>query len=352
MSKKVEELAEKVNALSPNDKAIVVGINNILRKQDETTDIFHWANQIDGIKKELDIELFLFNKNFTPYSVDFSSDLNTQIKPIFLYDLINGVLLGAGTGLSVRDIEYDDSSENILNRTDLDKIGRADTLLHLIENYRNDIVPFSSEEHEFKRIKGIVARFTHPTDKSIKFYAIKQIQQSKVVAGGVAWELNDNKFAPMQSDVSLAMPSDNQVLVVNNDIFIFNPSKFASMFNYDSRKIAEADKKGAAIDKHFKLSFSSVLIPEVSLLARERPVLLKKLLAIDTDNLMSQSQVMDTIDEMQIELMTDDAGAIIFMDSNDLGIFLDIIGDNYVRSVAGNSYLAKSKKALDVGDER
>lgn len=351
MSKKVEDLAERVNALSPSDKAIVVGINNILRKQDESTDIFHWANQIDDIKKELNIELFLFNKNYTPYSVEFSSDLNTQIKPIFLYDLINQVNLGAATGLSVHDIEYDDNSANVLNRTDLDKIGRADTLLHLIENERKDIVSFNNEEHEFKRIKGIVARFTHPTDKSIKFYAIKQIQQSKVVSGGIAWELNDNQFASMKPDVSLAMPNDNQVLVINNDIFIFNTSKFASMFNYDARKIAEADKKGAIIDKHFKLSFSSVLIPEVSLLARERPALLKKLLAIDTDNLMSQSQVMDTIDEMQIELMTDDAGAIIFMDSNDLGTFLDIVGDNYVRSVAGNSYLAKSKKPLDVGNE-
>ena len=28
----------------------------------DTTDIFLWANNIDGIKKELDVEFFLFNK--------------------------------------------------------------------------------------------------------------------------------------------------------------------------------------------------------------------------------------------------------------------------------------------------
>ena len=69
----------------------------------EPTDIFLWANNTDGIKKDLDVELFLFNKNYTPYSTHFASDLNVQMKPMFLYDLINYVNMGAGTGLSVRD---------------------------------------------------------------------------------------------------------------------------------------------------------------------------------------------------------------------------------------------------------
>ena len=34
----------------------------------EPTDIFLWANNTDGIKKELDVEIFLFNKNYTPYT--------------------------------------------------------------------------------------------------------------------------------------------------------------------------------------------------------------------------------------------------------------------------------------------
>jgi hypothetical protein len=78
----------------------------------ETTDIFLWANNTDGIKKELDVEFFLFNKNFTPYSTNFMSDLNAQIKPLFLYDMINFVNLGAGTGLSVRDFEMSETEEN------------------------------------------------------------------------------------------------------------------------------------------------------------------------------------------------------------------------------------------------
>ena len=57
-----------------------------MSEQPETTDIFLWANNVDGIKKELDVEFFLFNKNYTPYTTNFSSDLNAQIKPLFLYD--------------------------------------------------------------------------------------------------------------------------------------------------------------------------------------------------------------------------------------------------------------------------
>ncbi len=77
--------------------------------------------------------------------------------------------MGAGTGLGVRDFELSDGEENVLLRTDLDKVGRAETLIYVIENQREDIVEFSEEEHEFKRIKGILARFTLKNDRSKTF---------------------------------------------------------------------------------------------------------------------------------------------------------------------------------------
>jgi len=191
----------------------------------ETTDIFLWANNTDGIKKELDVEFFLFNKNYTPYTTSFSSELNAQIKPLFLYDYINFVTLGAGTGLSVRDYELSDNEENVLLRTDLEKVGRAETLLHLIEHERHDMVEFSEEEHEFKRIKGIVAKFTHKDDPKKAYYSIKAIQQSNVLKGATAWEFREGKFGAFQADVGLKIPSDNQVLIIGKDIFIFNQPK-------------------------------------------------------------------------------------------------------------------------------
>jgi hypothetical protein len=160
----------------------------------EPTDIFLWANNTDGIKNELDIELFLFNKNYTPYSTKFASDLNVQMKPMFLYDLINFVNMGAGTGLSVRDFELSEGEDNTLLRTDLGKVGRAETLIHLIEKERHDIVEFSQEEHEFKRVKGVIARFTHKSNPKKAFYAIKAVSQGNVLTGATSWEFRDGKF--------------------------------------------------------------------------------------------------------------------------------------------------------------
>lgn len=311
----------------------------------ETTDIFLWANNTDGIKKELDVEFFLFNKNFTPYSTHFATDLNAQIKPLFLYDLINFVNMGAGTGLSVRDFELSDGEENTLLRTDLAKVGRAETLIHLIEKERHDIVEFSQEEHEFKRIKGIVARFTHKDDPKKAFYVVKGISQGGVLNGSTSWEFRDGKFGAFQADVGLKMPTDNQVMIINKDIFVFNQGKFEKLFNYDYKKQALADQKVAEIEKQFKLSFPEGM--DLQSLVRERKKIVTKLQKMEI-GAVTQEQAIEYADEMQLELMTDDAGAIIIMDGNDLDTFVNLINEDYIVSeITGKRYEIKSKKLLD-----
>lgn len=311
----------------------------------ETTDIFLWANNTDGIKKELDVEIFLFNKNYTPYSTNFGPDLNAQIKPLFLFDLINEVNLGAGTGLSVRDYEMSDGEDNVLLRTDLDKVGRAETLIHLIEHERHDIVEFSEDEHEFKRIKGIVARFTHKDDPKKAFYAIKGIQQGGVLKGATAWEFREGKFGAFQADVGLKMPADNQVLIIDKDIFAFNQPKFEKLFNYEYRKQVLADQKVEEIEKLFKLSFPDGL--DLQSLVRERKKILNKLQKMEI-GAVTQEQAVEYADQMQLELMTDDNGAIIIMDGNDLDMFVNLINEDYITSeITGKRYEIKSKKLLD-----
>jgi hypothetical protein len=312
----------------------------------EPTDIFLWANNTDGIKKELDVEFFLFNKNYTPYTTHFASDLNAQIKPLFLYDLVNFVNMGAGTGLSVRDFELSDGEDNTLLRTGLAKVGRAETLIHLIEKERHDIVEFSQEEHEFKRIKGIVARFTRKEDpKKTAFYVVKGISQGGVLNGATSWEFRDGKFGAFQADVGLKMPTDNQVLIIDKDIFVFNQNKFEKLFNYDYKKQALADQKVAEIEKQFKLSFPDGL--DLQSLVRERKKIVNKLQKMEI-GAVTQDQAIEYADQMQLELMTDDAGAIIIMDGNDLDTFVNLINEDYIVSeITGKRYEIKSKKLLD-----
>lgn len=313
--------------------------------QNERTDIFLWANNTDGIKNEIDVEFFLFNKNYTPYSTRFGSDLNNQVKPIFLYDLINFVNLGAGTGLSVRDFELSDGEENTLLRTDLEKVGRAETLLHLIENERHDIVEFNEEEHEFKRLKGIVARFTHKDNPDKPFYAIKAIQQAGVLKGATSWEFRDGKFEQFKADVGLKMPTDNQVLIIDKDIFVFNQSKFEKLFNYDYKKQAIADARVAEIEQQYKLSFPDGL--DMQSLVKEKKKTINKLQKLEV-GAISQEQAIDYADEMQLDLMTDDNGAIIIMDGNDLDTFVNLINEDYITSaITGKRYEIKSKRLLD-----
>jgi Kiwa KwaB-like protein len=312
---------------------------------DAPTDIFLWANNTDGIKNELDVEFFLFNKNYTPYSTNFASELNAQIKPLFLYDLINFVNMGAGTGLSVRDYELSEGEENVLLRTDLAKVGRAETLIHLIEKQRHDIVEFSQEEHEFKRIKGIVARFTHKNNPKKAFYAIKAISQGQVLNGATGWEFRDGKFGVFQADVGLKMPADNQVLIIDKDIFAFNQGKFEKLFNYDYKKQLLADQKAEEITKRYKLSFPDGL--DLQTLVRDRKKIVNKLQKMEIGG-VTQEQAVEYADEMQLELMTDDAGAIIIMDGNDLDIFVNLINEDYITSeITGKRYEIKSKKLLD-----
>lgn len=309
------------------------------------TDIFLWANTTDATKNELDVEFFLFNKNYTPYSLALHADVATHIRPLFLYDMINFVTLGAGTGLSVRDYELSEKEENVLLRTELSKVGRAETLIHLIENERRDIVQFSEEEHEFRRIKGIIARFSHKNDASKHFYAIKLISAGQSLHGVSSWEFRDGRFGVFQADFGWKVPADNQVLIINDDIFIYSQTKFERLFHYEYKKQLLADQKVAEIEKQYKLSFPDGL--DLQALVKDRKKIVSKLQKLEV-GAISQDQAIGYADEMQLELMTDDAGAIIILDGNDLDTFVNLINEDYITSeLTGRRYEIKSKKLLD-----
>ncbi len=311
----------------------------------EPTDIFQWANLTDANKKELDVEFFLFNRNFTPYVTTVANELDAQLKPLFLLDMMSQVELGAGTGLTVRDYELMEKEDNVLLRTDLEKVRHADNLIHIIEHERHDIVEFSEQEHEFKRIKGVIARFTHKSNPKKPFYVIKQISAGNVLQGATSWEFKDGKFEAFRSDFGWKVPADSQVLIVDKDIFIFNQGKFERLFNYEFKKQLLADQKVAEIEKQFKLSFPDGL--DLQTVVRERKKIVTKLQKLEV-GAVSQAQALEYADDMQLELMTDDAGAIIIMDGNDLDMFVNLINEDYITSeITGRRYEIKAKKLLD-----
>lgn len=310
----------------------------------EATDLFLWANQTDAVKLDLDVQFFLFNKNYTPYTTTLGNDLNAQILPLFLFDLIGQVTLGAGTGLSVRDYELSEKEENVVQRTELSKVGRAETLLHLIENERQDIVEFAEEEHELKRIKGVIARFSRKNDPKKVFYVVKQVSSGQMLSGPATWQFKGGKFEAFQAEVGWKVPTGNQVLIIDGDIFIFDQSKFERLFNYEFKKQLLADQKLAEIEKQYKLSFPDGM--DLQMLVRERKKIVNKLQKLEIGSI-SQEQALEYADDMELELMSDDTGAIIIMDGNDLDVFVNLINEDYITSeITGKRYEIKSKKLL------
>lgn len=309
------------------------------------TDIFHWANMADRNKDQLEIDLFMFTKGYTVYATNYAKELKNQLKVLFLYDMISQVQTGAATGMMVRDFEAAAAEDNVLERAELEKVEHAQEVIEQIMYGEEGLEVFTEGDHEFKKVKGIVARFSREGDEP--FFIVKLLPQSQVLKGATAWMYNGNSFQPFSADAGLRITPDNQVLIVGQDIFAFNETKFIRLFGYDAKKFAVAAEKIAEIEKHFKLTFPEGLTFDA--LVRDTPVLVGKLQKVDP-TMVTQDQVVEHAEEMGLELMTDDnAGSIIIMDGKDAAKFVNLLNDDYVTSdMTGLKYEIKNKKELRV----
>jgi hypothetical protein len=309
----------------------------------EPTDIFLWANQADRDKDQLEIDLFLFTKGYTVYATNYAKELKAQLKILFLYDMISTVQTGAATGMMVRDFEAAAAEDNVLERTELDKVEHAQEVIEQIVYGEEGLEVFTEGEHEFKKVKGIMARFQKPNGEP--FFIAKLLPQSQVLKGTTAWMYNGDSFQPFSADAGLRITPDNQVLIAGNDIFAFSETKFIRMFGYDAKKFAVAEEKIAEIEEHFKLKFPEGLTFDA--LVRETKPLVTKLQKVEV-GAITQDQVVSHADEMGLELLTDDAaGAIILMDAKDATKFVNLLNDDYITSdMTGIRYEVKGKKEL------
>lgn len=312
-------------------------------KQPEPTDIFLWANQADAHKDQLEVDLFLFTKGYTVYATNYAKELKAQLKVLFLYDMISQVQTGAATGMMVRDFEAAAAEDNVLERTTLEKVEHAQEVIEQIMYGEEGLEVFHEGDHEFKKVKGIIARFSRPGAEP--FFVAKLLPQSQVLKGATAWMYNGDSFQPFAADAGLRVTPDNQVLVVGQDIFAFSETKFVRMFGYDAKKFAVAEEKIAEIEEHFKLKFPEGMTFDA--LVRDTPSLVNKLQKVDP-TMVTQDQVVTHADEMGLEMLTDDAaGAIILMDAKDAAKFVNLLNDDYVTSdMTGIRYELKGKKEL------
>lgn len=314
-----------------------------LKATPDRTDVFAWANNLVQIKEELQIEVFLFSKNYVVYRAQLSKSLRRNLETLLLDNLLEAVLDGVDNGLVVREFEDAEEEKNVLQRTRLSNVDNAHMVLNWLKTQEHEIEPFVEEEHDFKRIKGLVARCSH-SDLPKPFYVIKALPQTQIMKGNVGWMLKGGKFVPFDAEGALRIPADNQLLVLDQDIYVFNQAKLASLFGYDAKKYSIAEQKIKLIAQNFRLNIDSE--QTIEQMVKGKKALVNKLQKIDP-LATTQDKLMAHAEELDLPLMTDTSGAIIIMDSKDLTTFVNLLNEDYIESpTTGMRYEITGKKPL------
>ena len=119
---------------------------------------------------------------------------------------------------------------------------------------------------------------------------------------------------------------DNQLLAIDNDLFVFNQSKLKSLFGYDAKAAYVAQQKVVEIEEKFKLAFADGA--DLQSMVFGKPSTIKKLQKLDVEA-VSQADILAHAEEMGVDLLTDELGAIIIMDDKSLTTFVNIINEDY-----------------------
>ncbi len=314
----------------------------------QETDIFAWANNLVQYVEDLKINLYFFNRNYIVYKTKLAGEVARQLRPLFIDEILEYILGGIEKGLVVRGFEEAESEELVLQRTRVKNVDKLVEVLNWLKTQSHEIETFVEEEHDLKRIKGVIAQCT-AEGLEAPFYLIKSLPTTQVMKGHTAWMLKDGTFKPFDNMSALKIPGENQLLVVGQDLFVFNQAKLKSLFGYDAKAASIAAKKVAEIEANFKLSFSEGA--SLQSLVKGKPAAIKKLQKIEP-SLVKQQDLIDHSDELGVGLMTDDDGSIIIMDDKDLVRFVNLLNDDYIESpMTGQRYEIIKKRPLKPADE-
>lgn len=344
-----EAKTEPTVALTKQDApADILGEQTVEEANYQETDVFAWANNLVQYKDELQFDLYLFNKNYVVYKTTRSKALDKQMEPIFIDELLETILEGAANGLIVRGFEEAEAEENVLMRTRLSNVEKAKEVLNWLKHQAHEIELFDDEEHDIKRMKGVLARVHHPDlDKS--FYVVKQLQQSQVIRGKTGWMLREGKFMPFDADAALRIGPENHLLILEQDMYVFNQAKLKALFGYDAKEASIAAHKVREIEEYFRLSFAEGASLQ-SLVKGNKPII-KKLQKVEPSQI-KQDDLVDHAEELGVPIMTDESGAIIILDDKDMTRFVNLLNDDYIESpLTGLRYEIKAKRILKPADE-
>lgn len=313
----------------------------------EETDIFAWANNLFMHKEQLKIELFIMSKHYVLYRTKYEDALMRQLHPLLIDGILEFVVNGAGQGLVVRAFEEAGTEENVLHRTKAARVEKLQEAMLWLGTQERDMERFSESDHDLKRAKGLIARCSHP-GLPRPFYIIKALSGANILKGAGAWLVNGDRFSALSDGAALRVPADNQLLLLDDDLYVFHPGKLERLFGYNATKNAVAEKKVRQIEARFQLSFADEL--DLQTMVKGHKTTINKLQKIDPSSVDQQS-LLTHAEELGLELMTDDTGAIIIMNAKDLATFVNLLNDDYVESaLTGNRYEIKSKKPLKTAE--
>ena len=294
----------------------------------QETDVFAWANNLVQYKDELKVELFFISRNYVLYKTALAEGLKKQLEPIFIDEMLEYILEGIDKGLIVRGFEAAEAEEHVLQRTQVHKVDKLRETLGWLRTQEHEIVLFKESEHDINHMKGVLARVSH-AELAKPFYVAKVLPKSQVMKGQQGWMLRGDKFIPFDADAALRLPTDPQLLVLDQDLFVFSQPKLKTLFGYDAKEQAVADAKIKEIEEHYRLSFSEGM--NIQNLVKDKKALVKKLQKLEVGK-VTQEQILSQSEDLDLGVMADDSGAIIIMDDKDIAKFINLMADDYYES--------------------
>jgi hypothetical protein len=308
----------------------------------QETDVFAWANNLFEYKEELVMDLFWINKNNVVYRTKVDSNLDKQLQPLFIDNALGYVLDGAEEGMVVRAFEDGQGEEGVLYRVRWKKVEKLREVMHWIKTQESEIEMFAEEEHDLKRIKGAILRVSHPK-MAQPFYIIKALSGGQMLKGEGTWMVNGKTFKAFEA-AALKIPAEAHMLVLDQDLYVFNEAKLDRLFSYDAKKNSIAIKKAEEIEEHYKLSFAEGITLQSAIEGNK--AVINKLQNIEIGEL-TQEQIIDHAEELGVDLMADENGAIIIMSPKDITKFVNLLNDDYMESnLTGKRYEVQRKKIL------